>query len=338
MQVSPIGAISSGALLLASSTAPLPAQTISIQSVSGFAPDLGQLASAARGDTVFTIDPVTGAVTRVGGTGSRLTNGVVRATVTLRCAGGNGPCARTPVRVRVGSVGTPSGRATALRNFTVASGTAVVLNVQSTGDPIEFTLQPIGRNIDRTFHLGFDFTMRGDDSGAPAGRASAAFNVRVAADPHLPAAPGTTGQAVATVFRSISIARQNGLEFGAIVRPSVGTSTIAVDPATAERTIAGGNAVGLSTPPPMPARYRITGQDGRMISIDVPTHFTMTRAGGSHALTVATSRNFGPTVVLSGGTEDGARADVAIGGAFDVASTTPPGAYAGHFTVSVQYN
>ncbi|MDB5456510.1 MAG: hypothetical protein JWP92_2095, partial [Caulobacter sp.] len=79
------------------------------------APDLGKVVSAASGDTVFTINPATGAVTRASGSGVRLAATTIRAMVSVTC-GNQGACKDAYPVVKIGSIGSPTRRARALGN------------------------------------------------------------------------------------------------------------------------------------------------------------------------------------------------------------------------------
>lgn len=324
------------ALPFAALSLPLQAQTISIVSITPNTPDLGTVAAAAVGDTMFIIDPATGAVTKDGGNGVRLTAGSTRTTVTVRCEGTIKQCRDSSVRVRISSTGSPTGRAGRLGKFTVAGGSAAVQNPPaSVGNPIEFVLAPLPRATDQTFHVGAEFPIEGDSSGQGTGPSSAQFLVQAAVDPNLPQG-GAVGTAVAVVYRSISISKLTDLGFGRIVRPPTGSGIVAVD-AGGVRSVSGG-AVAVSTPTPTAATYSITGEGGRIVSVAVPASFTMTRVGGAQTLEVTTARSVAGNLTLSGSLGTAGSAAFAVGGSFPIASTTATGDYSGTFNVTVQYN
>jgi hypothetical protein len=327
-----------GAMLLAATAGSARAQTISIRSITANEPDLGDIAAAAAGDTVFNIDAATGAVTRLGGNGRRLDNGLTRARVTVRCSGTNTECNSTPVRVRVNATGSSQGRAKPLTNLNVASGSATIRSVPTPGDAIEFVLEPLGRNTNRTFWIGADFTVRGDNSGMPTGPAAARFTVRVAPDPQAPGGPGKTGTAVANVRRAASIAKLSDLQFGAIVRPTTGNGAVTIAAASGERTVSGAGAYAMPTPLPTTATFAISGEGGRVLSIDMPNRIFLTHAGGSDPLRVNLDSTAGRNLTLSGSPGQGGSGQLGVGGSFNFNKNTPTGNYIGMFTVTVQYN
>lgn len=93
------------------------------------------------------------------------------------------------------------------------------------------------------------------------------------------------------------------------------------------------------------ATLTIRGQTGDTVSTAVPESFTVTRAGGTEALTVKTSTNNeyglqGDGVVLGGAVMGSNTMSVNVGGAISLASTDrlAPGSYEGLLVVVVQYN
>jgi hypothetical protein len=129
--------------------------------------DLGSIVSAPNGDTLFRIEPSTGIVTKVSGSGVRLSTGTTRSLVTIYCD--SRTCDRDLLKVEVGAVGTPTNRAKALSNFTVADGTATLGPVTGT-NPITFsTTTAIRSRNTLTFYIGMDFPIAGNNGGLPTG-------------------------------------------------------------------------------------------------------------------------------------------------------------------------
>jgi hypothetical protein len=310
---------------------PAAAQTVEI---SPAAPDLGNVVSAATGDTVFRVSASTGAVTRFSGNGTRIGTGSTRALVTISCP--TGVCRINNTNVRIGSIGSPSGRAGQLTNFTVSPGTATILTGPTGSNPIEFTLGPMGTSNTATFWVGADFPIRGNDSGVGTGRASSGFYVYVASGVGTPTSGSTSGLAVANVFRPIAVSVQSPLAFGRIVRPSSGSGTVAIAAATGARTVTGTGAVGFGSPAPSRATYSVTGEGGQAFSLSFPATFQM--AGPGTPLTVnLTSTASGPQVLSAAAGSAGTFA-FGMGGSFAISSTTVSGAYQGTYSVTVQYN
>jgi len=135
------------------------------------------------------------------------------------------------------------------------------------------------------------------------------------------------------ILQAISLTKATDLQFGAIVRPSTGTSTVTVAAGSNTRNVTG-SAVGVtsSTYPVTRASYNVTGEAGQTFSISVPTSFDMAHSGSAPAITV----NLTPEA--TSGTLTGGAAAFGVGGSFVIGDTTATGAYTGNFTVTVAYN
>ena len=297
------------------------------------APDLGKVVSASSGDTVFTVDESTGVVTRTSGGGVRLATGTTRAAISVRC-GNQGSCNNTNVAVKIGAIGAPTKRARALTRFTVDMGTATLRSGPSGTSPITFTLNAIPKNTTRTFYVGFDFPIAGDNSGLASGTATSGYYVYVSKSSSQPTS-GTTGTAAATVYRPIAISNPTDLVFGTIVRPRTGSGSVAINASTGARTFSGG-VVGLSAPPPSRALFTVTGEGGQAFSVSMPTILLMTGSGGILPVVLTTSA--GSTQVLSSAVGSAGTYSFGVGGALPVSSTTRTGSYTGSFAVTVNYN
>ena len=295
--------------------------------------DLGTITSAASGDTVFRADPNTGAITTVSGTATRVGPATGRAQVTIHCAGTAGvDCVRT-VNVKIGPVGTGSGRARALSRLFFAMGTATLAG--SPGNPASgtFTISAIGANASKTFFVGADFTVGGDDSGLPTGAAESDFFAWAAEAPGAPTT-GDVGRFTAKVIRSIAMTKTSDLVFGAVTRPATGSGSITIDPATGGRTVAGG-LVGMPAPLPTRASFNVTGEGGQAFTVTLPATFVMS---GPAAITVTTTSTVTGAPVLSAALGSAGSYAFGVGGSAPVTSTTPTGDYTGNFTVTVAYN
>jgi|GEM_PF-1180626 len=312
---------------------PVLAQTINIQSVTAIS--LGTAAAASSGSTVFTIDPSTGKVTK-SGNGTRVATTDVRSTVTLRCTGTTVQCDNAIINVRVASTGAPTGRALAMSNLTVASGTAIVATLPAPGNPINFQISPIGRNVNKTFFVGGDYTIAGDDVGGTTGVSNAPFNVQVAVAPAATAAPGSTANVTANVYRSLAITKVSDLNFGAMFRPAA-TTTVQINAGTGARTPTN-TMVYLTNPAPTRAQFNISGEGGRIVTVTAPTSVALTRSGGAQTLTLTLTRNPGGNVTLPGTLGTTGSATLGIGGSISVGPATTTGVYSGSFNVVFSYN
>jgi hypothetical protein len=321
------------ALGLLSTAAPATAQTV--QSISPSAPDLGDVVSAASGETVFRVSASTGAVTTVSGTGARLGTGTTRALVTIFCSGG-GLCTNRDINVRVGSLGSGTGRAGELNNFTVAPNSATFRAAPTGTNPVSFALAPLGANGTATFWVGADFPIRGNESGAATGNASSGFYVHVIFAPNTPTAGSNSGLAVARVFRPINIVASSNLAFGRIVRPTSGSGTVTINAGTGARTVSGTGVVGLTSPTPTRALYTVSGEGGQAFSLSHPASFQMT--GPGTPLVVSLTSTASGTRTLGSAIGSTGTFTLAMGGSFPISSTTPTGLYQGTYQVTVQYN
>lgn len=303
-----------------------PTYTITVSPAS-----LGIVTSAATGLSVFRIDPTAGAVTEISG-GATLQNAatMTRATVTISCtAHVAGDCTNN-VNVTLATIGSPIGRTQALARLTFTMGTAQLAGGPGPPGSTRFTIAPIGANSSKTFFVGADMTIAGDDSGLPTGAAEADFSISIADT--LTTGSGT-GAFTATVLRSIAITKLTDLNFGTVAQPASGTGSATVDPSSGARTTIG--AVGYSSPTPSQASFSVTGEGGQAFSITVPTTIAMT---GPQAMTVTTTTSVAGTALLSGSLGSQGSFTFGVGGTIPINSTTPSGVYSGSFTVTVAYN
>jgi hypothetical protein len=311
------------------------AQTYGV-GVSSNTPNLGEVASAASGNTTYRISASSGAISKISGSGARVSIGSSRATVTISC-GNSGSCNTKDVNVRIGA-GSTSGRGRSLTNFTVAMGTAVLETAPTGTNPISFQIGPIGRNNSKTFYVGADFPIAGDESGLPTGSAYASFYVWVDDAPNTPnGSQADSGEAVATVFRSLSVTKTSDLSFGRIVKPVSGAGgAVSLAASNAARSYPAGVAW-LNLPVPTRAAYTVTGEGGQTLSIGVPTSFNMTGPAGA-SLTVTTNSTLAASPVLSSILGNAGSLSFFVGGSIPITPTTRNGAYTGAFTVTVAYN
>lgn len=306
-----------------------------IQSIESPAPDLGQVVSATTGNTVFRVWPDTGNVTIVNGTGYLVGPVNTRALVTVACSGA-GVCNNQNAIITIGRSGSPTGRLLQLRQFRVAEGTAQITVPPTGTTTITFEIAPIGLNQTKTFWLGANLPIAGDNSSNPTGVASAGFYVSVALANQPSVTDTDTGLAVATVFRPIVIGLDSGLSFGTVTRPREGSGSVTIDAATGNRTVTGTGAEGINLPPTSRAGFTVTGEGGQVISISVPPSFIMSGPGPD--LTVTTNHTAPGTQFLSSAIGSEGSFSFHVGGSFPTNSATPTGDYTGSFTVMVQYN
>lgn len=295
--------------------------------------DLGVITSGATGDTVFRVDSGTAAVTTISGTGTRASSSPARAMVTIHCAASvAGDCTKT-VNVKIGPVGSPTGRARTLTHVLFTLGTAVLAGSPGNPSSPNFTIAAIGPNASKTFFVGADIGIAGDDSGLPTGAAESDFFAFAAESPATPTS-GDVGRFQATVIRGLAISKTSDLVFGTVAKPSVGSGSVVIDPATGTRTTTGA-AVGMASPTPTRAAFSVTGEGGQAFSVTVPATFQMS---GPQAMTVTTTNSAGASPVLSGALGSQGTFSFGVGGSAPIDASTPSGDYTGSFTVTVAYN
>jgi hypothetical protein len=296
--------------------------------------DLGKVAAAASGVTTFRFAAASGNVTVASGSGSRISTGSVRFTVVISCDN-NDPCKNGNTILTYGAIGSPTGRAGTLTNFTFTNGTATLASGPTGTPPGTIIIGPIGAGNSVTIYLGADFPIYGDDqSGKPTGLATSGMYVRTT-DKNGNHVQDTGGTATAMVSRNMTIAQNTALNFGTIYRPSSGSSNVSLPASTGVRSVSGNGGAYIS-PTPSRGQFTIAGEGGQIVSVNVPSSFTL--RNGATNLSVSLSNTGSGTQVLSGGAGGAGSFSFFVGGAFSINSTTPVGAYSGTYTVTVSYN
>lgn len=298
--------------------------------------DLQSVAAASSGDTVFRINPSSGAVTVQSGAGYRISSASTRSQATVTCKpadAGDTDCTTKNVAIRIGTIGPLIGRARALTNFTVAMGTATIAIAPTGTNPLSLELTPLGDNIAKTFFVGADFPVAGDESGLATGNGENSFYVYVVNAVGLQVA-GDSDKGRVKAFRALSIIKIADLNFGRIQVPPSGTSTITLNATDGARTLTG-TAFAYPTPAPTRGAFTVTGEGGQLFSLTIPT--TLTLAGpGTLAVDITDTAPASPS--LSGGLGAAGTYSFTLGGSFTISSTTPTGSYSGVLTVSLDYN
>ena len=298
--------------------------------------DLGSVVSASAGDTVFRINPATGLVTLQSGFGRRISNSNVRSTVTVSCKPAQSNqvnCQTSNVQIRVGTIGAISGRARALTNFTVAMGTATLVTPPTGTNPITFQIGPIGPNQSKTFYIGADFPVAGNDSNLPSGAGANGFYADVVATLSSQQA-SDTDKGLVKAFRALAVTKLSNLNFGTIQLPSSGTSTVTLNPTSGQRTLTG-NASGFPTPAPSIAAFVVSGEGGQTFSLSIPASVNVV---GPSTLTVALTNTAASSPTLNGSLGAGGTYPFNVGGSLPLTPATPVGNYAGVFVISLDYN
>ena len=311
------------------------AQTYTVRTIT--APAYATVASATVGTSVFRILSTADTRSLVSGSGGLVGTGGTRSTVTIRCVNGSGGANACNVvtnlaRIKIGTNGTFTGRAQTTSNYTVTAGASTTLgSVTTNGDgSIEFTMGGwTGSNQDRTFTLGMDIGVNGNDAGGTTGAATSSFYARAAKNPTTPVT-GISQSATITVRRSLVVTKLTDLAFGTMLVPT-GTGSVIINATTGARTTSGVAPIFITGPAFGRATYTITGESGTTFSISVPATFTITN--GTTNLTVTTSSSATGTQTLTGGTFS-----LGVGGTLPVTAATTRGNYSGSVTVTLAYN
>jgi hypothetical protein len=301
--------------------------------------DIGTVAAAATGDTVFVIDPSNGAVTQSSGGGRRTTSGAVQISVTISCKpsrGGDLTCDSDNVNVTVGTAGTNVGRARSLTNFTVAMSTATLVSGPTTGAPISFTIQPIGTNSNKTFFVGATFPVAGDDSGLASGNGTNGLSVSVVNGVGATLA-ADSNQGKVKALRTLTLSKSSELQFGMVGRPTGNTGSVSVNATSGARTVSGTGSISYPSPTPTAANFSVNGEGGQVFSVSLPATITLAGPGGA-TLTVTTTKTVGGTASLNGTLGGAGTKAIGVGGSFPMNKDTVLGAYTGVFALTVDYN
>jgi len=319
-------------MLAAAFGSPTRAQQYTVSSIT--MTDIGNVASAPTGSSTFQTAPSTGAVTRIAGSAVRLTSGSARSLVTVGCVG-EVECPAATVLIAVSQTGTPTGRAGALQNFTASLTSGSFLAAPGTGNSISFTFVGIPDGGSRTFYVGFDFPLSGDNGGASSGPSTA--NFAVSATTLLGTQGGSlAGLATANVFRSIAITNSSALAFGRITRPRTGSGTVSLAAATGAVTTTGTGVTRMPSPASTAASFTATGEGGQSFSVSVPSTFDLTNGGDTIVVTLTPSTSGNQS--FSGAIGSAGTLPILVGGSFALTSTTALGTYTGTFGVTVAYN
>lgn len=307
------------------------AQSVSIQSIPD-GPVFGDVSSAPTGDTMFRAKSIDGMVTRETGTGYRITSGTTRAMVTVAC-GSNASCRNREVNITVSSIGTPTGRAKSLSNFTVTMGTAQLRNSITGTNPVSFRIAAIGQNASATFYVGGDFTIYGNESTRATGTAKAQFQVVATMTPNGGTASGL-GNATASVRRALGVKMLKALSFGTIARPITGTGGATIDPGSGNINLTG-NRIKQMPGTVSRGEIEISGEGGQSFSLSVPASFNLSGPGGQ--LAVQTTTSVTGLQSLDGAIGTGSKKVIGLGGSVQIPYNLNSGTYSGSVVITVQY-
>ncbi|MGV3513361.1 MAG: DUF4402 domain-containing protein [Novosphingobium sp.] len=295
--------------------------------------NFGDIVSAASGETVFRSNASSGSVTLVSGSGVRLSGTSANAVVTISC-NNNNACNSTNVQVQLSLAGAPTGRLAHITSISLANGTASITSAYSAGSYIVINLAPIPRRSSRTFLIGFDLPVDGNDSADPTGNATSSYLI-TAQRQFGGGSDSLVGNILAKVIRPISIAKTQDLQFGSVTRPSSGSGSITLTP-SGLASVNGTNVRRFPSPAATAAQFTVSGEGGQAVTVSVPTTMTLSGSGGS--VTAALTNTGGGAQILSGSTGSAGTLQVNVGGSVPLTNTTALGTLTGTVTVTVQYN
>ena len=327
-------ALSGGLAAVALAFAALPAAAQTFTASVDSDPNLGNVVAAATGTTTFRFSP-TGSITTLGGSAVRASGGGVRGAVEVNCSGSGNTCNGAQSRVRIGSIGSPTGKASALSNFTVAIGSGGSISNVTGTDPVDFTLTHNNKSKGPIVNFGADVSIAGNDGAGSVGLATSGYYVYVAPSPNVPTT-GVSGVLTAVVSRPISLTGTPTLNFGTVIKPRAGNGSVSLSAATNTRTISGNGAGGLNTPTPARASYTVTGEGGQAVSVSVPASFTMNSSTGASIAVTLISHGLPTSLSAAPGSEGSA--SFYVGGTFGISAGMETGDYSGVYTVTAQYN
>lgn len=307
------------------------AQTYSVDSIT--TANLGDVVSAASGSSSLRASSSSGAVTIQSGSAVRISTNGANATVTISCTASNA-CSTVNPYVTLALAGSPSGRLSYITSVNLTNGTATITSAYSAGSYIVINLSPIPRNTARTFLIGYDVPVAGNDSAASTGNAVSSYLI-TASRPSGAGSDSLVGDITAKIIRPIDITKTADLQFGGVTRPSTGTGTLTLTPAGVA-SVTGTSVRRMASPSPSPAAFTVTGEGGQAVTVSVPSTFTLTGTAGNVIAT--TSATGSGAQVLSGSTGTAGTVQVKVGGTIPLSSTTAVGTYTGTLTVTVQYN
>jgi hypothetical protein len=312
--------------------APCWAQTMAVSSITANAPDFGTVISSSSGASVFTVT-AGGSESVKSGPGLIQAAGSKVATVTVKCTVSNA-CTTTNATITVTNVGSPSGLAGPVTNFTLGSPSVTVLSGPSGSNPMTFTLAPLGKGVAQTFTLGMDLPLGAYTASSGTGTTTSNFQVTIT-----PVITGGVSSSLPSTGATVKVARPIGmawvsdLQFGSIVPPATGSSTITISKTDGSRTVGGkGTALGSGNTRGV---FTITGEGDQRFDTTVPDSVTLTSPGGD---TLAVTLTSSVTTRLDGTLGAAGTATLGIGGQMTITPTTPSGLYSGTFTVGVDYN
>jgi hypothetical protein len=140
-----------------------------------------------------------------------------------------------------------------------------------------------------------------------------------------------------TVYQPLTLSSDVNLAFGRVVRPSVGTGSVAI---ANDGTPSFTNGVVGLTSTRSAARFTVTGEGASLVTLVIPATATLNNTSGTGSLTVNLTHDVAApaNTQLNGSLGTTGTNTFHVGGSIAIADTTSSGAYSGSFNVTATYN
>jgi hypothetical protein len=141
-----------------------------------------------------------------------------------------------------------------------------------------------------------------------------------------------TAAASVTILAPVTLTAIQGIDFGALTRPSnASVNTVALDTA-GNLTISGSGDAARAASTPALARFNLVGQAG--VTYSTTQSLTFAQAGLTNvSATAPLAANGALGIIPPSGVQE-----LRFGGAFDLSAATPVQSYSGALSVTVNYN
>ena len=144
--------------------------------------------------------------------------------------------------------------------------------------------------------------------------------------------PNQNAISTARVVKPLTLSWVQNLDLGTIILSGAGAWSGAVISISNAGVFSCSNANVTCSGSPQPAKYRVTGTNNQVVTINAPS-VTLTNQNDG-VTTIALTPSSPGTVNLG---NSGTGLTFGVGGSISVSSTTPDGTYAGTFNVTVNY-
>lgn len=144
--------------------------------------------------------------------------------------------------------------------------------------------------------------------------------------------PNQNAVSTARVVKPLTLSWVQNLDLGTIILSGAGPWSGAVVSVSNAGVFSCSNANVTCAGAPQPAKYRVTGTNNQVVTVNAPS-VTLTNQNDGVSTIILTPNSPG-TVNLG---NSGTGLTFGVGGSVNISSTTPDGTYAGTFNVTVNY-